>query len=44
MDREQVLPIMTLQALYNSGMRDLINDNKISLFLDKVVHTYKQDV
>ena len=43
-ERDQVLPIMTIQCLYNSGMRDLVNDNKISQFLDKIVSTYKQDV
>lgn len=35
---------MTLATLYNFGLKPLINDNKIANFLEKVGHTYQQDV
>ena len=42
--REQLLPVMMLTTIYNTGLKPLVNENKIALFLDRVVSTYRQDV
>ena len=42
--REQLLPIMMLTTMYNMGLKQLVNENKVALFLDRVVTTYRQDV
>lgn len=42
--REQLLPVMMLTTIYNTGLKPLVNESKVALFLDRVVSTYRQDV
>ena len=35
---------MMLTTMYNTGLKQLVNENKVALFLDRVVATYRQDV
>lgn len=42
--REQLLPVMMLTTMYNTGLKPIVNEGKVALFLDKVVTAYRQDV
>ena len=42
--REQLLPMMTMMTMYNTGLKQFVNEQKITLFLDRITTTYKQEV
>ena len=39
-----MLPVMLFSTMYNMGLKQIVNENKVAGFLDRVVTTYRQDV
>jgi hypothetical protein len=42
--RDQLLPMMTMVTMYNSGLKQFVNEQKAALFLDRITTTYKHEV
>ena len=42
--RDQLLPMMTMVTMFNTGLKQFVNEEKISLFLDRITTTYKHEV